>query len=76
MLIKERRLVKVSEELVYHVETLAALKALLAARKGQSFGVGEFKEWTGVSRKYAIPLLELLDRERITRRNGEQRLIL
>jgi selenocysteine-specific elongation factor len=76
MLLKERRLVKVSEELVYHAETLDALKALLAARKGQSFGVGDFKEWTGVSRKYAIPLLELLDRERLTRRVGEQRMIL
>ena len=76
MLIKERRLVKVSEELIFHVETLDALRALLAARKGQSFGVGEFKEWTGVSRKYAIPLLELLDRERITRRVGEQRMVL
>lgn len=76
MLIKERRLIKVSEELVYHAETLDKLKAILTMRKGQSFGVGEFKEWTGVSRKYAIPLLELLDRERITRRVGEQRLIL
>jgi selenocysteine-specific elongation factor len=76
MLLKERRLVKVSEDLVYHADTLTGLKALLTARKGQSFGVGEFKEWTGVSRKYAIPLLELLDRERITRRAGEQRLIL
>ncbi len=76
MLLKERRLVKVSEELVYHIETLDGLKALLAGKKGQSFGVGDFKDWTGVSRKYAIPLLELLDRERITRRVGEQRLIL
>lgn len=76
MLLKERRLVKVSEELIYHADTLDSLKALLAARKGQTFGVGDFKEWTGVSRKYAIPLLELLDRERITRRAGEQRLIL
>ncbi len=76
MLLKERRLIKVNEELVYHAETLDTLKVLLASRKGQTFGVGDFKEWTGVSRKYAIPLLELLDRERITRRVGEQRLIL
>ena len=75
MLLKEKRLVKVSEELVYHAEVLEALKGQLAGRKGQTFGVGDFKEWTGVSRKYAIPLLELLDRERITRRVGEQRVI-
>jgi selenocysteine-specific elongation factor len=40
------------------------------------FNVGTFKEWTGVSRKYAIPLLEFLDRERITCREGEERLVL
>ncbi|MGB7721732.1 MAG: SelB C-terminal domain-containing protein [Bryobacteraceae bacterium] len=49
---------------------------MLAARKPARFNVGTFKEWTGVSRKYAIPLLEFLDRERITRREGEERLIL
>jgi selenocysteine-specific elongation factor len=47
-----------------------------APRKSQYFGVGEFKEWTGISRKYAIPLLEYLDREHITRREGDRRLIL
>ena len=35
-----------------------------------------FKDLAGVSRKYAIPLLEYLDRERITRRAGEGRVIL
>jgi selenocysteine-specific elongation factor len=38
--------------------------------------VGKFKELTGVSRKYAIPLLEYLDRERVTRRVGDERIIL
>jgi selenocysteine-specific elongation factor len=49
---------------------------LLAAHKGERFGVPEFKEWTGISRKYAIPLLEFLDRERVTRRENERRLVL
>jgi selenocysteine-specific elongation factor len=35
-----------------------------------------FKELTGITRKYAIPLLEYLDRERLTRRVGEERVIL
>jgi selenocysteine-specific elongation factor len=35
-----------------------------------------FKELTGLTRKYAIPLLEYLDRERITRREGDERIIL
>ena len=38
--------------------------------------VAKFKEMTGVSRKYAIPLLEYLDRERVTRRVGDERVIL
>ena len=52
------------------------MRELLAARKGQRFGVAEFKEWTGVSRKYAIPLLEFLDREQVTRREGDERVVL
>ena len=36
----------------------------------------EFKELTGITRKYAIPLLEFLDRERVTRRAGDERVIL
>ena len=35
-----------------------------------------FKERYGVTRKYAIPLLEYLDRERITRRVGNARIVL
>jgi selenocysteine-specific elongation factor len=38
--------------------------------------VGEFKEWTGVSRKYAIPLLEYLDRGKRTRRLADRRIVL
>ena len=38
--------------------------------------VGAFKDLAGVSRKYAIPLLEYFDRERVTRRAGDKRLIL
>jgi selenocysteine-specific elongation factor len=38
--------------------------------------VAKFKELTGVSRKYAIPLLEYLDRERVTKRVGDAREIL
>ena len=35
-----------------------------------------FKELTGITRKYAIPLLEYLDREHVTRRVGDERVIL
>ncbi|MCX6609673.1 MAG: selenocysteine-specific translation elongation factor [Acidobacteria bacterium] len=76
LLLREGKLVRVGPELVYHREALGLLKKIFAERKGQRFGVVEFKDWTGVSRKYAIPLLEFLDREKITRRDGDQRLIL
>ncbi len=76
LLLRDKRLVRVSDELVFHTSALESLRGLLAARKGASFGVPEFKEWTGISRKYAIPLLEFLDRERITRRSGDSRLVL
>jgi selenocysteine-specific elongation factor len=76
MLFRQRRLIRLSDELVYHPSAIAALRRLLSGRKGARFGVGDFKDWTGVSRKYAIPLLEYLDRERVTRRDGDQRIIL
>ena len=76
ILLREKRLVRIGDDLVFHQSALEKLRALLAARRPARFNVGEFKEWTGISRKYAIPLLEFLDRERITRREGVGRLIL
>jgi selenocysteine-specific elongation factor len=82
LLLREKVLVKISEELVFHQSALQELRGKLAAFKTKSgagvakIDVGKFKEMTGVSRKYAIPLLEYLDRERVTRRVGDERLIL
>jgi selenocysteine-specific elongation factor len=76
ILVRQKRLLRINEDLVFHASALERLRQILAARKSQYFGVGEFKEWTGISRKYAIPLLEYLDREHITRREGDRRLIL
>ena len=78
ILLKEKALVKVADDLIFHQASLAKLRALLAQRKEQSnqINVGVFKEITGLSRKYAIPLLEYLDRERVTRRQGDERIIL
>jgi selenocysteine-specific elongation factor len=76
MLLREKRLVRVNEDLVFHRSAIERLRGMLAARRAQRFGVPEFKEWTGVSRKYAIPLLEYLDRERITRRESHERVVL
>ncbi len=78
LLLRDKVLVKVSDELVFHHAALQQLRQLLAAerRKSPTIDVGRFKDLTGVSRKYAIPLLEYLDREHVTRRVGDQRTIL
>jgi selenocysteine-specific elongation factor len=55
---------------------LAHIRKSLALQKGRRFSVPEFKSWTQISRKYAIPLLEYLDREHVTRRDGDLRVVL
>jgi len=78
ILLRENLLVRVTEDLIFHRSALQQLKELLVRRKAQSnrVNVAVFKEITGLSRKYAIPLLEYLDRERVTRREGDERIIL
>ncbi|HEY3738354.1 MAG TPA: selenocysteine-specific translation elongation factor [Bryobacteraceae bacterium] len=76
ILIKRQRLVRIGDDLVFHASAIEALMNILGSKKGHRFSVPEFKEWTHVSRKYAIPLLEFLDRERRTRREGDSRVVL
>jgi selenocysteine-specific elongation factor len=78
LLLRDRVLVKLSDELVFHQSALESLRKILAEYKikSQKIDVAKFKDLTGVSRKYAIPLLEYLDRERVTRRVGDERVIL
>jgi selenocysteine-specific elongation factor len=75
LLLRDKVLVKISTELVFHREALQDLRRRIADYKTKSatFDVAQFKELAGVSRKYAIPLLEYLDRERVTRRVGDRR---
>jgi selenocysteine-specific elongation factor len=76
ILLQDRKLIKINEELVFHASAIGALRAILASRTGTKFSVPDFKTWTGISRKYAIPLLEFLDREHVTRRDGDSRIVL
>ena len=78
LLLRDKVLTKVSDELVFHRSALEELRKRVAAHKTKSatIDVATFKELTGVSRKYAIPLLEYLDRERVTKRVGDTRQIL
>jgi selenocysteine-specific elongation factor len=80
LLQRQKVLVKI-DELLFHDAALKDLKASVAAIKSAAVGtaridVGTFKEKFGVTRKYAIPLLEYLDRERVTRRVGDARVVL
>lgn len=77
-MLKERILVKVSDDLAYHHSTLEEMKKKIRTNfaPGAKFGVAEFKELFGLTRKHAIPLLEFLDRERFTRRQGNDRILL
>jgi selenocysteine-specific elongation factor len=78
LLAAERRIVRVGD-LVFHVDSIEDLKSRVRARKAinPKMDVTVFKEITGgLTRKHAIPLLEFLDRERITRRVGNEREIL
>ena len=78
LLLRDKVLIKISEELVFHQSALMDLRHKIAALKNSApkMDVARFKDMTGVSRKYAIPLLEYLDRERVTRRVGDERMIL
>jgi selenocysteine-specific elongation factor len=78
LLLRDRVLVKLSDDLVFHRDALAALRSQIAAQKAKTpkLNVANFKDLFGITRKHAIPLLEYLDRERVTRRVGDERVIL
>ena len=71
---------KVHGEMLCHRVALDDLTRKLrehgAKQADGAIDVAAFKELAGVSRKYAIPLLEYLDRQRVTRREGDRRIIL
>jgi len=79
-LVRQKTLVRV-DALVFHETALRSLKSDVASLKQASPGaaatldVAAFKDRYGMSRKYAIPLLEYLDRERVTRRVGDSRIV-
>ena len=78
LLLRDRVLVKLADDLVFHRDALDALRRQVIATKAKTpkLSVPQFKDLFGITRKYAIPLLEYLDRERVTRRVGDERIIL
>ncbi|HQZ39011.1 MAG TPA: selenocysteine-specific translation elongation factor [Vicinamibacterales bacterium] len=80
-LMRQKVLVRL-DALLLHRDALDAVKRDIAALKAAAGGevvkldVAQIKDRYGLSRKFAIPLLEYLDRERVTRRMGDQRVVL
>lgn len=77
-LLQQGELVRVSVDVVVASDQITSLKARLkdSFPSGHTFSVPEFKDLFKISRKYAIPFLEYLDRERVTRRTGDKRVVL
>jgi selenocysteine-specific elongation factor len=81
LLLDKRTLVRVQGEMFFHAAALERLKSRLRQyalehEPERLIDVATFKDLAGVSRKYAIPLLEFFDSERVTRRAGDKRVIL
>ncbi|TDI41040.1 MAG: selenocysteine-specific translation elongation factor [Acidobacteria bacterium] len=78
VLLKDGTLVQIGDGMVFHRDALRELKESIRGLKPERdrLDVSFFKEMAGVTRKHAIPLLEWLDRERVTRRAGNDRIIL
>jgi len=81
LLLDEGTLLRIHGEMFFHRQAIEQLKGLLRGygtehEPDRLIDVAKFKELAGVSRKYAIPLLEYFDSERVTRRAGDKRIIL
>jgi selenocysteine-specific elongation factor len=81
LLIDKGTIVRLQGDMLFHRTALQGLRLKLreygdSHEPERLIDVAAFKNLAGVSRKYAIPLLEFFDRERITRRAGDKRLIL
>ena len=76
-LVSDRRLLRVKESLYFHAEALRAIRDKIVAhlREKKDIGPGDVKDLLGISRKYAIPLMEYFDAQRVTVRQGERRVL-
>jgi selenocysteine-specific elongation factor len=77
LLVEARKLVRVKESLYFHAHALDAIqdKLVTMLRERKEIGPGDIKDLLGISRKYAIPLLEFFDSRRVTTRVGERRVL-
>jgi len=80
LLLNSGEIVKISEEFYcskIEIENLTIkMRGFAAETSDRLIDVAKFKDIAQISRKYAIPLLEFFDREKVTRRAGDKRLVL
>jgi selenocysteine-specific elongation factor len=77
VMVKDGILIKVKEDLFFHKDVIEELKRRLVAvlkEKGE-IDTPQFKDMTGASRKYTIPLLEYFDITQLTMRIGDKRVL-
>ncbi len=74
---KEGKIVKIKEEMYFSTDFIKSVKEQLVKRLKNEGSItpSKFQEITKTSRKYNIPLLEYFDREKITLRIGDQRVL-
>jgi selenocysteine-specific elongation factor len=75
-LLKQGTLVRLADGVYVHRGVLDAARLRMESRRGQTLDVGQFKEFFGLSRKIAIPLLEYFDSVGVTKRVGDSRQVL
>ena len=77
VLVQAGKLVRVKESLFFHARALDTIQTKLVAllRERKEIGPADIKDLLGISRKYAIPLLEFFDQRRVTARVGERRIL-
>ncbi len=75
LLQEQGELVKIKEEMFYAKDALETVRSQVRdyLQAHEEMGPQEFREITGLTRKYAIPILEHLDKEKLTVRVGDKR---
>jgi selenocysteine-specific elongation factor len=77
LLLRDKILIRMRTYALYiHQSAVAQSRARISELRGQTLDVTRFKLLTSLSRKYAIPVPERLDRQQVTRKDGDQRLVI
>jgi selenocysteine-specific elongation factor len=76
-LLEDRRLVRIKESLFFHAEILKTIeeKLVVFLKERKEITPADMKDLFGISRKYAIPLMEYFDGQRVTTRVGDKRIL-